>query len=479
MTPPLRTLSITSLARLLRSRAVTATAVVEECLAQIAEDDRVLNAFITVMADAARADARRADEEIMAGRYRGSLHGVPVTVKDVIDVRGVPTTAASRLRAGHVAREDAPVVVRLREAGAVLIGKCNLHEFAFGTTGEDSAFGPTRNPYDRSRSPGGSSSGSAAAVAAGLSYASVGTDTGGSIQIPAAACGLVGLKPAFGDLPCDSVVMLSRSLDHVWPIARTVRDAWLLYRAMAGEACAAADGTDDTTRPPTRPSTHDPQRLRLGLPRTYLWSTSMPGFVTASIRRSSNFQLAGYTVREVEIEHSADIASIYRHISTSEAATYHARTLDSRPQDYTPDVRSRLEMGRSVLPDDYARAQRGRERLREQVDEALNWQQQSPHDALVLPTLPIPAPPLGATSVPVGGTSESVRTVMLRLTQLFNLTGHPAISIPCAATPEGLPCGLQLVGSAGRTADLLRVALSCEPHVAAAAARGYELGSGN
>ncbi len=197
MTPPLRTLSITSLARLLRSRAVTATSVVEECLAQIAEDDPGLNAFITVMADAARADARRADEEIMAGRYRGSLHGVPVTVKDMIDVRGVATTAASRVRAGHVAREDAPVVVRLREAGAVLIGKCNLHEFAFGTTGEDSAFGPTRNPYDRSRSPGGSSSGSAAAIAAGLSYASVGTDTGGSIRIPAAACGLVGLKPAF------------------------------------------------------------------------------------------------------------------------------------------------------------------------------------------------------------------------------------------------------------------------------------------
>ena len=472
MTPPLRTLSITSLARLLRSRAVTAPSVVEECLAQIAEDDPGLNAFITVMADAARADARRADEEIMAGRYRGSLHGVPVTVKDVIDVGGVPTTAASRVRAGHVARDDAPVVARLREAGAVLIGKCNLHEFAFGTTGEDSAFGPTRNPYDRSRSPGGSSSGSAAAIAAGLSYASVGTDTGGSIRIPAAACGLVGLKPAFGDLPCDGVVMLSRSLDHVGPIARTVRDVWLLYRAMAGEACAAADGTDDTARPPTRPSTHDPQRIRLGLLRTYFLEHLDAGVRHSFDQAIERLQRAGCTVREVEIEHSADIASIYRHISTSEAAACHARTLDSRPQDYTPDVRSRLEMGRSVLPDDYARAQRGRQRLREQVDEALNGQQQSPHDALVLPTLPIPAPLLGAASVPVGGMSESVRTVMLRLTQLFNLTGHPAISIPCGATPEGLPCGLQLVGSAGGTADLLRVALSCEPHVAAAPARG-------
>ena len=366
---------------MLQSRAVTATAAVEECLAQIAQRDPELNAFITVMADAAREDAKLADEEIATGRYRGPLHGVPISIKDLIDVRGVPTTAASRVRAGRAAHTDAPVIARLREAGAILIGKCNLHEFAFGTTGEDSAFGPTRNPHDPGRSPGGSSSGSAAAVAAGFSCASVGTDTGGSIRIPAAACGLVGLKPAFGDLPCDGVVPLSWSLDHVGPIAHSVSDAWVLYRVMAGEVRPARLA-------PT--GAHGPRGLRLGLPRIYFLDRLDPGVRDSFDQAIEHLQLAGCAVNEVEIKHSTDVAPIYLHIVLTEAATYHARTLESCPDDYTPAVRLRLEMGQYVLAEDYIRAQHGRELLRQEVEAAL-----AKHDALVLPTLPIPAPPLG------------------------------------------------------------------------------------
>ena len=434
---------------MLQSRTVTATAVVEECLAEIARRDPELNAFITVMSDAARETAQLADAEIAAGRYRGPLHGVPISIKDLIDVRGIPTTAASRVRVGSAARTDAPVVARLRQAGAILIGKCNLHEFAFGTTGEESAFGPTRNPHDTGRSPGGSSSGSAAAVAAGFSFASVGTDTGGSIRIPSAACGLVGLKPAFGELPCDGVVPLSQSLDHVGPLARSVSDAGVLYRVMAGEERPATLMPADAS---------GPHGLRLGLPRTYFLDHLDPGVRNSFDQAIERLRFAGCVVNDVEIKHAADIVPIYLHIVLTEAAAYHTRTLESCPEDYTPAVRLRLEIGRYVLAEDYVRAQRGRELLRQEVEAAL-----ARHDALVLPTLPIPAPPLGASTVVVGGTEDSVRNVTLRLTQLFSLTGHPAISIPCGTTPEGLPCGLQLVGPAGRTTDLLALALTCEP----------------
>ena len=249
-------LTITELSRRLESREVSSSDVTEACLERIAAENGRLNAFITVLADRARADARRADAEIAGGRYRGPLHGVPISLKDLIDLAGAPTTAASRVLEGRVAAADAAVTARLRDAGAVFLGKCNLHEFAFGTTSEDSAFGPVRNPSDPTRSAGGSSGGSAAAVVTGMGFASIGTDTGGSIRIPAAVCGCVGLKPTIGELPCDGIIPLSRTLDHVGPIARSVEDAWLLYHAMAGTAnplplpAGARSGEGAAPRPP-------------------------------------------------------------------------------------------------------------------------------------------------------------------------------------------------------------------------------------
>jgi aspartyl-tRNA(Asn)/glutamyl-tRNA(Gln) amidotransferase subunit A len=444
-------MTIEEFARQLRAREVTALAFTETCLRRIDDLQPRLNAFIRVMADEARRDAEAADGELAAGRDRGALHGVPIAVKDLIHIKGVPTTAASRVRERHVAAAEAPVITRLRDAGAVLIGKTNLDEFAFGTTSEHSAFGPVRHPIDPSRSPGGSSGGSAVAVATGMALAALGTDTGGSIRIPAAACGIVGLKPSLGEVPTDAVVPLSRTFDHVGPFARTVHDARLIYRALRG----AASGTD---RAPDGADRSRPVKdLRLAIPRGYLCDLLDAGVRARFDEAAAALRAAGARVADVVIPHASSTPAVYVHIHSSEAATYHARTLETQADLYTPAVRRRLEVGRYVLAQDYVRALDGREVLRAEVDAAL-----AGCDALLLPALPIPAPPASAETVMVNGAAEPVRALMLRETQLFNVTGHPAISIPCGATPDGWPCGLQLVGHANQTEALLSVAESVE-----------------
>ena len=460
MTAPLYTLSIGELAPKLESRSVTATAVVEACLARISERDPELNGFITVMSHAARRAARTVDEEIAAGRYRGPLHGVPIAIKDLIDTRGTPTTAASRVRSTAPVAHDAPIVQRLRHAGAVLLGKCNLHEFAFGTTSEDSAFGPTRHPYDVHRSPGGSSGGSAVAVVTGMSFGSIGTDTGGSIRIPAAACGAVGLKPAYGELPCDGIVPLSRSLDHVGPLARTVSDVWILYRCLAG---------DPRPVPLTKATLAQPDTRVLGIPEAYFLDRLDPAIRQLFAEAIDRLRAAGCRIERVDIPHAEAIPATYLHVVMPEAFAYHARTLEARPEDYTPGVRLRLQMGHYIMAEDYVRAQHGRDVLRREVDAALHTRH-----ALILPTLPIPAPLLGASTVAVGEAVESVRSATLRLTQLFNLTGHPAVSIPCGVTADGLPGGLQLVGQTNGTADLVKLAAQLEPLVTVDARSGAD-----
>jgi aspartyl-tRNA(Asn)/glutamyl-tRNA(Gln) amidotransferase subunit A len=438
------TLTIAEFGRQLRARQISAVEMLDECLRRIRERNPELNAFILVTEDLARRQALEADRELAAGRDRGPLHGVPYSVKDLIDVRGTPTTAASRVREGHVATDDAPTVAAMREAGAVLVGKTNLHEFAFGTTNEDSAFGPARNPCDPSRSPGGSSGGSAISVAAGMALATLGTDTGGSIRIPASACGIVGLKPAYGEISASGVVPLSRTLDHVGPLALTVGDAARVYEALRWNAVSVAQ---------TAPIA--PAALRLAVPRSYFFDVlddEVRGRFDAAV---AALEAAGAAVRDVDIPHASFIATIYLHISFGDAAAYHAATLDSMPDRYTAPVRVRLEAARYLLAEDYVRALDGRELLRSEVNGAL-----AGCDALLLPTLPMPAPLVGANSVEIGGRKEPIRALTLRLTQLFDLTGHPAISLPCGSTAAGLPVGLQL--AAARTPALLQVARTVE-----------------
>jgi aspartyl-tRNA(Asn)/glutamyl-tRNA(Gln) amidotransferase subunit A len=438
-------LTIDEFARAVRSQRISAVSVLDACLERIRLDNPQLNAFILVMADEARQEARRADQELAVGEDRGPLHGVPISIKDLFDITDTPTTAASRVRDGHVANSDATVIARLRRAGAVLIGKTNLHEFAFGTTNEDSGYGPARNPIDPTRSPGGSSGGSAASLVAGMALATLGTDTGGSVRIPAAICGTVGLKPSYGELPTDGVVPLSRTMDHVGPLTLTVADAWYVFHALRGDA----------NLKPFVPSAAGP--LRFGVPRKYFCDL-LDGDVRRTFDASVDaLRSAGATIHDVEIPNARFIAAIYVHIVFGDAAPYHAAALEKMPERYTTPVRLRLEMARYVLAEDYTRALEGREALRREVDTAL-----SGYDALMLPTVPIPAPPIGASTVDIDGSNEPIRNVMLRLTQLFNITGHPAISLPCGKTSAGLPCGLQLVGTRGQTDQLLHVAGAVE-----------------
>lgn len=472
-----RTLTIVEAARRLRAGTLTSVALTEACLARIASDGARLNAFITVTADDARAQAAEADRERAAGHDRGPLHGIPIAIKDLVDMAGLPTTAASRVREGHIADRDAPLIEQLRRAGAVFVGKTNLHEFAMGTTNEESAFGPARHPLDETRSPGGSSGGSAIAVATGMSLAAVGSDTGGSIRIPSAVCGLVGLKPAYGELSCEGVVPLSRTCDHVGPLARTVADAWIVYDAMAGRTPArvptSAAATTAASMPTSAAATTTAEmtegafaaadvaggRMRMprraGVPDAYFLDRLQPDVRASFDEAVDRLRAAGTIVEPVTLPSIGFVAAIYLQIVLAEGGAYHARTLESMPDAYTVPVRLRMDAGRYVLAEDYLRALAGRDRFRAEVDAALDA-----CDVLLTPTLPIVAPPIGASTVPMGDREEPVRGAMLRLTQPFNLSGHPAITLPSRPATDGLPCGLQIVGR--ESADLLRVAAWCE-----------------
>jgi len=420
---------------------------VAEALERISSLNPALNAFITVFEADAMAQARVLDDELRQGRSRGLLHGRPISVKDLIDVKGSPTTAASRARAGHVAGEDAPVVARLRESGAVILGKCNLHELALGTTSDESAFGPVRNPRDTSRSPGGSSGGSAAAVASGMGWASIGTDTGGSIRIPAAACGVVGLKPTFGEISTTGVVPLSVSLDHVGPIAKTVHDAWLVYAALV-------------SGPPPPASPEPIDHLRIGRLGGYFLQK-----LDDDVRRSfeealDRLKVGGASITDVHAGPMPDIATTYVNVVLPEAFAYYAKSLEKAPEEFSNGVRARLEMGSRISRDEYVKAQGDRAAMRAAVDAVL-----ANCDVLALPTVPVVPQKVGAATATIASVDEPLRPLTLRLTQLFNLTGHPAISLPSRDTPEGLPCGLQLVGRRQQTADLLKAALNCEAYM--------------
>ncbi len=439
---------IVDIAPLVRSKAISATQLVENCLHEIAAQQPV-NAFTTVLEASALEEAREADAQIASGGWRGPLHGVPVAIKDLIDVAGTRTTSGSAVPSVE-ARTDAPVVTRLREAGAIVIGKTNLHEFAYGTTSEETAFGPVRNPLDLSRSAGGSSGGSAAALAAGMCFGAVGTDTGGSIRIPSAACGTVGLKPTYNELPLTGIVPLSGSFDHVGPMARSVADAILLFQAMQG---AQPGGLEPGVG-----------RLTFGIPYRYFCDRVDDDVASALARARTALTDAGHVVVDLEIAHAEWTPDVYLHVMLPEASWYHASLLERHASSYSPGVRLRLEMGRYVKAEDYVRAGHLRAVLRESVNAAL-----ADVDALLLPTLPMAAPVLGAQTVPVAGKQEPVRGAMLRLTQLFNVTGHPSIALPAGKGGDGMPRGLQLVGREAATISLLRAALVVERQISGGA----------
>ncbi|MDQ3068531.1 MAG: amidase [Acidobacteriota bacterium] len=434
--------TITSAAAALRRGETTARALVEHAIGNHAAHGEATNAFIAFTPDDARAEAMACDEEAARGAWRGPLHGIPISFKDLIDVAGTVTTAGSRVLPDTPAARDADVAARLRAAGAISLGKTNLHEFAFGTTSEDSAFGAVRHPLDRDRMAGGSSGGSAAAVATGVGLGSVGTDTGGSIRIPAALCGLVGLKPTFGEVSTDGVIPLSRSFDHVGPIARTVDDAWVMWSVMTG--APQAPRVD-----------RDARGLTLGVPAEYFFDLLEDTVRAAWDRAVAMLTRAGARLQPVSIPDAAATSAAYVPIVFHESWAWHQGHIERCPEGYTAAVRARLEMGQSVGIEEYQRALAARASISAQVDAALTGV-----DALVLPTMAVTAPRLGTPDITFGERVEPVRAVMLRLTQLFDISGHPAVTIP--VPQPGLPVGFQLAGRRHETAALLTIAKATE-----------------
>ncbi|MDW8008675.1 MAG: amidase [Chloroflexota bacterium] len=441
---PVRTLAEASQA--LARRELSPLELTETCLRRIEALEPRLNAFITVTAEEALAEARRAQEELARGEHRGPLHGIPVAVKDLFHTAGVRTTAGSKFLARSVSREDATVVARLRQAGAVLVGKLNLHEFAFGATSVNPHYGPVRNPWDTERIAGGSSGGSGAAVAAGECLAALGTDTGGSIRIPSALCGITGLKPTFGRVSTHGVIPLAWTLDCVGPMCRTAEDCALVLSVIAGP-----DGRD---RAAARMPVPDyaagldggVRGLRIGVPREHFFQ-GISEEVGAAVRRALEvLSELGAEVREVSLPHMDVVPTAAGAITLVEALAYHLTWLRERPQDYGQDVRLRLEMAALYPAVAYVQAQR----VRAAVIEAWQrlWQE---IDLLATPTTPIVAPPLTEAEL-------SATLALIRNTNPFNVSGQPAISVPCGFDSSGLPIGLQLVGRWWDEGTLLRAA---------------------
>lgn len=416
-----------------------------------------LNAFITMTPEKALRDAKAAEREIRRGKYRGPLHGIPITLKDNIWTKGIRTTAGSKILKDFVPADDADVAQRLQNAGAVLLGKTNLHEFAYGITTENPHFGPTRNPWNRECIPGGSSGGSAAALAAGIGFGSVGTDTGGSIRIPAALCGIVGLKATFGRVSCGGIVPLAVTLDHAGPLARSVTDVAILLDAIA----ATKEPHEEFLRALRAGQKKNKRRakLRLGWPRDYFFQRVDEEVKRAVENAARVFEKMGGSIQEVALPHMEDASEPSTQIALAEALEYHETQgyFPAHAADYGEDVRKRLEMGNAVRAVDYLKAQQAREQVREDFRAAFK-----DVDAIIAPATPIAAPRLGQDMVKIGGEAVSVRGALVGMNRPANFTGFPVISIPCGFTRDGFPVGMALHGPEWAETKLLKIAYAYE-----------------
>jgi len=441
--------SLAGLARELLARHLSPVEVVMALLGRIEADET--NSFITVTAERALEKASLAEREILAGRHRGPLHGVPVALKDIIYTRGVRTTMGSALYAGHVPDRSATVALKLEEAGSVLIGKTNTHEVAYGPTGDRSYFGPTLNPHDARRITGGSSGGSGAAVAANLCYGALGSDTGGSIRIPAALCGTVGMKPTFGLVSKSGVFPLCWSLDHVGPITSTVEDNAMMLNVLAGHDPEDPYSLDLPAEDFTRNLRRGLPGAGIGLPTSFYFDhvdEEVGALVSEAVEV---FRSLGARVREAEIPNLWDTLKAQRLILGAEAYAVHEKRLENEPEAFGEEVRERLMEGERPKAYRYANARRRGMLASVEFDRVLESV-----DVLLTPTLPIAATQIGQREVSIGDYDESVRSALTRYTGPTDLTGHPSLSIPCGSTASGLPVGLQLIGRHFDEATLYR-----------------------
>jgi aspartyl-tRNA(Asn)/glutamyl-tRNA(Gln) amidotransferase subunit A len=443
-TTDLSFLTISELSLMLQSRQVSPVEVVRASLDRIERLNSVLNSFITVLADEAIAAASDAEMELSKGEPRSPLLGVPIGVKDLCATKGVRTTAASKILAANVPTEDATIIEKLDESGAIVIGKANLHEFAFGATGLNPHFGDARNPWDTARVTGGSSSGSANAVAAGLCYGAIGSDTGGSIRMPSSLCGTVGIKPTYGRVDLRGTVPLSWSLDHLGPIARSVRDCAVMLDAIADAPPSGGwTGVLD----------NDIRSLRIGVPTEFAFERADQDVAKLVHAATSKLEELGAEIRHLDLPVLNDY---WRHATVvllGEAAAYHQSDFSTRRADYGEDLQVRLQAGTDLKAVDYIASRRAMEQARSGgADESLF----SDVDLLAMPSTVKTAVPIESVTV------DDPTLGYTWMTAAFDLTGQPAISVPCGLTDTGLPAGLQLIGKSGDEATVFRAAHAYE-----------------
>lgn len=449
-------MDIISLQKKIKEKKVSPTEITTFYLEKIKKENEQLNAFITVCEKEALEAAEKATEDIMKGRKIGPLHGIPIAIKDMIFTKDVKTTLGSKLYENFIPDKDASVVKKLKEAGAIIVGKTNTHEFAYGPVGDRSFFGPVHNPHDLNKITGGSSSGSGAAVSAELCVAALGTDTGGSVRIPASACGIVGMKPSFGRVSKYGAFPLSYTLDHIGPMTKTVQENALLLNILSGY-----DQLDDSS---ITYETEDFMRL-IGTPRKQL-KIGIPSFyfnlIADEVKQSiekviHTYEELGAKMIEVDLDFIDDIIHLQKVVIQSEAYEIHEKNLQTSSNDMQKEVRERLEESKEVRGFEYVKAIRNRKQWIQKFEQVFNQV-----DVLLTPTLPITPPNIFEREVIVSGNKEAVIPILLRNTSPTNYLGNPSISIPCGYSKGNLPIGFQLIGEYGSEAKLYQVAAMFE-----------------
>ncbi|MBT4126096.1 MAG: amidase [Chloroflexi bacterium] len=450
-TSDLTYMSVAEIAPLIKNGELSPVDLVQSSLARIAQLEPALNAFLDVWDESATAAALAAETEISAGKYKGPLHGLPVGLKDLIDYAGTPTTGGSAVLADNIATTDATVVTKLRDSGAIFMGKLNLVEFAFGTTGLNAHTGDVANPWGTERITAGSSSGSAAAVAAGMIPIALGTDTGGSVRMPASLCGIAGLKPTYGRVSRAGVLDLSWSMDHVGPMTRTTEDCALLMNVMAGHdprdpASSNAEIPDFTTD-----LFKGLAGLKIGVPTDYFFDDTVDSEVKASVRTAIELLSAnGAEIVELSMPWVNKARAINFGVILPEAVSIHEKMISEHADLYTPAVRSRIQSGFNVSGIDYVRAKRAREWFNHQMAESMKQV-----DVLITPSVPISTPTIAECTPSPGNPGQG--TELPRFTGVFDVTGQPSHSIPCGFTENGMPIGMMITGHPFDEATVLRV----------------------
>ncbi|WP_417257230.1 amidase [Celeribacter halophilus] len=439
--------TIEQLLRQYSERTLSPVDMTQQSLDSIARTNDTTNAFITVCPEKALDQARIAELRYSLGQQSGRLEGVPISVKDMIDTAGIRTTYGSAIDANNVPEEDAAIVGTLRQQGAVNLGKTNLHEYAFGTTSENAFYGSVLNPWNQDHVAGGSSGGSAAAIATGIGFASIGTDTGGSIRIPAAACGVVGLKPTYGLLKTTGALNISWTLDHTGPITRNVEDMASVMEALTGQKYNEHLQGESL------------EGIRIGVPTKYFNERLQPDVKAAFDTSLARLGELGAVLIDVNVDYKSEDIDDVLIIEAAEAGYIHERRILGSLDKYGSDVRTALGSSHDISALSYIRALGRRRTIKENTSALFDVV-----DYIATPTMPITAPRLTTRDVTIGGETEDIFSCMIRYTSIFDMSGHPALSIPCGLSGDGLPIGLQLAGTYLSERSLLKTARVFEQH---------------